>query len=359
MITQNKGEWSELYVFLKLLGDGVLYAADADLNKIEDLYYPLIEILRKENDQIKHYINDDTIIKIVDEYGNILLQLPAGEFETKARVLLNAIKESKSTFSVPDIENFMKVIKCTKVKADSMDKSDITLILHDCKTFRNETFGFSIKSDLGMSPTLFNAGKPSNFTYEIVGHLSKDEINKINSIETKKSKLKDKISAIYDAGCKIKFFALEHLSCKANFQMVDTMLPEILAEYILLYFSGKGSKISKLTPLVQQINPCKFDISSKQKFYEHKVKTFLTDCALGMTAANPWNGRFQATGGYIVVRDDGEVLCYHIYNRNAFRDYLFKNTRFETPSTSRYDFGYIYEKDGKNYIKLNLQVRFI
>ena len=33
MITQNKGEWSELYVFLKLLGEGVLYAADADLKK--------------------------------------------------------------------------------------------------------------------------------------------------------------------------------------------------------------------------------------------------------------------------------------------------------------------------------------
>ena len=27
MITQNKGEWSELYVFLKLLGEGILYAA--------------------------------------------------------------------------------------------------------------------------------------------------------------------------------------------------------------------------------------------------------------------------------------------------------------------------------------------
>ena len=61
MITQNKGEWSELYVFLKLLGNGILYAADANLNKIEDLYYPLIEILRKENKQIiqrKIYIND-------------------------------------------------------------------------------------------------------------------------------------------------------------------------------------------------------------------------------------------------------------------------------------------------------------
>ena len=28
MITGNKGEWSELYVFLRLLGDGGIYGAD-------------------------------------------------------------------------------------------------------------------------------------------------------------------------------------------------------------------------------------------------------------------------------------------------------------------------------------------
>lgn len=205
---------------------------------------------------------------------------------------------------------------------------------------------------------LLNDIERANLIYEIVGSLSDNQIKEINAINTH-SKIQDRIKRIKSFGCNLEFNEVENDIFQANFQMVDTMLPEILAEYILLYFSGKGSKISELTPLVRQINPCKFDISSKQKFYEHKVKTFLTDCALGMTAANPWNGRFQATGGYIVVRDDGEVLCYHIYNRNAFRDYLFKNTRFETPSTSRYDFGYIYEKDGKNYIKLNLQVRFI
>ena len=31
----NKGEWSEVYVFLKLLAEGKLYAADKDLKKIE------------------------------------------------------------------------------------------------------------------------------------------------------------------------------------------------------------------------------------------------------------------------------------------------------------------------------------
>ena len=89
MITQNKGEWSELYVFLKLLGEGILYAADSDLNKIENLYYPLIEILRKENEQIKHYAKNDLNINIIDDAGNTILSIPATEFETKAELLLN------------------------------------------------------------------------------------------------------------------------------------------------------------------------------------------------------------------------------------------------------------------------------
>lgn len=171
MITQNKGEWSELYVFLKLLGDGVLYAADANLNKINDLYYPLIEILRKENEQIKHYVKNDVNINIVDDAGKNVLTLLVTEFEAKAELLLSAIKNSGSTFSVPAIEEFMQIIKCSKVKADSFDKSDITLVLHDCKTYRNETFGFSIKSRLGGSSTLLNAGKPTNFVFEVLGDL--------------------------------------------------------------------------------------------------------------------------------------------------------------------------------------------
>ena len=62
---------------------------------------------------------------------------------------------------------------------------------------------------------------------------------------------------------------------------------------------------------------------------------------------------------YIIVREDGEVLCYHLFNRNEFETYLINNTKFETASTSRHEFGSIYKDNGKYYIKLNLQVRFI
>ena len=48
MITGNKGEWSEIYALFKLLGDQKLIAGDADLNKVENLFYHIIKIIRTE-----------------------------------------------------------------------------------------------------------------------------------------------------------------------------------------------------------------------------------------------------------------------------------------------------------------------
>ena len=45
-LSGNKGEWSEIYVFLRLLEVGKLYAADADLNKMDDVFYNIINIVR-------------------------------------------------------------------------------------------------------------------------------------------------------------------------------------------------------------------------------------------------------------------------------------------------------------------------
>lgn len=78
-----------------------------------------------------------------------------------------------------------------------------------------------------------------------------------------------------------------------------------------------------------------------------------------MTLAKVWNGKYDATGGYIIVREDGEVLCYHIYNRNDFQEYLLKNTKFEKPDSKRYEYGSVYKSGEHTFIKLNLQIRFI
>ena len=71
-----------------------------------------------------------------------------------------------------------------------------------------------------------------------------------------------------------------------------------------------------------------------------------------------WGGNYDATGGYLIVKQDGEVLCYHIYNKNEFENYLFNNTKLETASSERHSFGKIYKSGIDFYIKLNLQIRF-
>ena len=232
------------------------------------------------------------------------------------------------------------------------------MVLHDCKTLREELFGFSIKSRLGSSSTLLNSGKTTNFIYEITGDLTEEQIIKINKTDTR-AKFRDRLLKIKDYGCELRFVGMGNENFKANLQMVDSAFPLIISEYLVQYYSGNGSLISELTPKVRVINPCELNTAMPHLYYEHKMKNFLTDIALGMTPATAWTGEYQATGGYIIVREDGEILCYHLYNHNEFQEYLFKNTRFDTPSASRYEFGNIYQEYGKKYIKLNLQIRFI
>src|SRR5690606_20494869 len=117
MLKGNKGEWSEIYTFLKLLAEGKLYAADSDLNRIEDVYYPLIKILRSETSGNREYYCN-TNIKIVDApSGKVLLEISVEEFKEKSLLLLREIKKAKGrSFRVPEIESFLEKIKCTQLK---------------------------------------------------------------------------------------------------------------------------------------------------------------------------------------------------------------------------------------------------
>ena len=360
MLTGNKGEWSEIYTFLKLLYDKKLYAADSDLNKIENIYYPIIKILRAESEENLEYFCNSLIHIINGNTNEEILSVPIAEFKEKSMLLLDKIKQSSgASFSVPEIQDFMDNIKCKSLKAKSTDKSDIKIVVHDINTGFKPTLGFSIKSKLGSPSTLLNAGKTTNFKYEIIGeNLTPDKIEEINNIQTK-SKIRDRLNKIYESGFKIKFVEMENQIFNSNLQVIDSLLPLMISEMLLLFYKGSANTLKDLLEQIKLINPCNFNNDAEHPFYEYKIKSFMTDIALGMTPANTWGGNYDATGGYIVVKENGEVLCYHIYNRNEFQNYLLNSTRFETASSTRHDFGTIYKEKNKNIIKLNLQIRFI
>ena len=59
----NKGEWSELYTFMKLLSQGRVYAANEKVEKIDEVYYPILKIMREEvkGETIDYVIDNDLV----------------------------------------------------------------------------------------------------------------------------------------------------------------------------------------------------------------------------------------------------------------------------------------------------------
>jgi hypothetical protein len=357
--TANKGEWSEVYAFFKLLGEKQVYAGDGNLNKIEGLFYPILKILRDGQKGNFEYTLEDDIV-IVSEAGIELLRKSVADFIDKANQLLDIIRHSAGAFAVPEIEQFMSEIHCHNIKAKSQEKTDIKIVIHDLRTGMSPTLGFSIKSKLGSNSTLFNAGKTTNFTYAVTGYdFSNSEMTAINAINTR-TKIIDRVTEIQKAGGVFQFKTMDDSICRNNFILIDSCLPSIMAAILLEGNKGETRDLKALTEVITSDNPLEYDMTHSHRYYEYKVKNFLVATALGMVPHTPWSGKYEANGGYLVVKEDGEVLCYHFYDRNLFEDYLYCNTRLESPSSSRYEFANLYraQDDGMQYFKLNLQVRF-
>jgi type II restriction enzyme len=357
-IKGNKGEWSEIYALFKIIGDKHICPGDENLNKIKGIIYPILKILRTESERNFEYLLDTNIV-IISENNKELIRTSILDFSNKAKYLLEKIKQhDKGTFEIPKIEQFMKLNFCSSLKAKSSKKTDITIVIHDQRTNQTPTLGFSIKSQLGSPSTLLNAGRTTNFKYKVNLPLSENQIKEINDIDSK-NKIKDRIQKIIDNEGKLEFDKTEKNIFSNNLILIDSLLPQILAEIVLLFYSSDLSKVSDLVQDIENSNPLKYDKSNNHQFYTYKIKRFLTDIALGMMPSKVWSGEYDATGGYLIVKEDGDVLCYHIFDKNQFENYLINNTKLETASSSKHNFGKLYKEEDKLFMNLNLQIRFI
>lgn len=384
MLKGNKGEWSELYVFTKLLADGKLYQSDINLNKDEGNYYEVTKAYREESKSIFEYERKNEIIisKIENNNKEILANLTIDYFLEESKTILKGINDGKGkSFEINQIDEFIKIANINKLTALVTNKSDIRLRIYDHRLAKETDLGFSIKSLLGKDSTLFNTGAGNNFIYEIENDKLDISINSFNKDTykpiDKSSKITARLQKIQDElGLKIRFKGIQSKQLWKNLKMIDGDLPEIMGYALLYRWLDKDSSLLKIVSLLEKRDPLNFYFGeeSEQKLYEYKLKKFLAESAMGMTSEKPWHGIYDATGGVIIPKKDGEIVCFHIYDFNLFRDYLINNTKFEQPSTGEdednpghkrtkkgtktYYYGWLYEEEKKLNFKINLQIRF-
>ena len=374
--TANKGEWSELYTLYKLLADQNLYPFDKEQKVGERLRLPILSMLRytEENLCAEYRIDDDGKIHI-NANGYDIIEVDKDDFKNQAAELLNAIKagDEKASFEIRKIDEFRKLTCCPKIKCYSKklengdkDKSDLYIVIHDALTGQEPKQGFSIKSELGNPPTLLNATKLTNFKYRLSQPLTTEQVDKINSMLDNKghADIQSRVRAIIAAGSSLEFDSInpnkkgEYLFYE-NLILIDSSLPEIIARLLVMSYTENTRLLDELTEKMSAENPLNFPMRANKKYYEAKVKRFVTDVALGMLPSQPWEATHQSSG-VLVVTETGDIDCYHVIYKASLDDYLYHDLKFETPSASRHGFGSVEtDETGTQYFSLNLQLRFL
>lgn len=355
----NKGEWSEFYAFLKILEDWKLFAANKELEILENKFFIFKKVIRDEtNQKRKIYEINDSSIYILNENGDIIKNIENKYIKEKTLSIFEKIKDSTSTtFTIPEAESLMQDLLCTQVKAANSKKADIEWIIFDRISNKDELLGFSVKSMVWSASTLLNAWKTTNFIYKIL-NFDNLNIEKINNIDGR-SKIQDRLKKIVEQWWTLDFEEVSNDSFENNLRKIDTIFPIFLSEMLKDFFSWKANKISDLVDLLDKNSHLRKMYKLSKSDYEYKIKNFLVSIALWMVPSKEWDWFTKAHGWYIVVKNDWQVICYHLYNRDEFLSYLYENTKFESPSSTRHEYWSIYKKNGEPYINLNLQIRFL
>ena len=360
-VSGNKGEWSEIYALIKLLRDGRIYAANENLERVSDVQYlPIIKIRREEiPGEVYDYHTADSREASVKIYhnGEFIKAIALSEFEVQTALLYRDLSTARTgNLKLGEIEglsSFLNNLFVTKIKADNTQKADIIMEFLDINTGFRPIAGFSIKSQMGSASTLMNASSATNFIYKING-IDDDVMNAVNAINSK-TKIIDRMAYLQNHGAEFSFCEVSNPVFADNLEMIDSRMAEIMSHVMLYRYRDNVKSTVDIIEKLCNDNPLRY---RNNQIYRYKYKKLMCAVALGMLPATVWDGLDEANGGYVIVKNNGDILAYYLYNRNYFEEYLLKTTFLEAPSTTRHHYASVYKQGDAYFINLNLQIRF-
>ena len=350
----NLGEWSELYTLGYLLVHGGAFAADEKQQAIPDMFHKVFQVYlagRTGEPETNYIINprDVAILVSGNEVARVERSLIQSSIESMFDELTNG--EHKKTFELGTGNELLDLIKRTRISASSSERAnDLDLILEDqVMSVPTPRVGFNIKSQIGSRATLLNASGATNFVYRVIPNNidSKSTYPKFNH-----GKHRQNLEALYASDYHLEFESIASEVFHQNLTLLDMQFPNYLAKVLLhSYLTGENAFASA----VRSVFP---DVESNSRQPVFKLKEFLGAVAMGLRPSFAWDGDTTKFSGILVVKDNGEIVFYYLYNRKNFEEHLFNNVAFERASTGRHKYGGIYSENGVDKIRLNLQIRF-
>jgi hypothetical protein len=347
----NKGEWSEFYALVKLLSDGLVDVSDRE--SALEIEEKILHSVSKD-DTLFNLLNNSEIMCIKNSVSKIINKNEI-DIADSAVKLYSCIKNKgceekgeRGTFSLPFAEKLAAILEVSTEKAKSTSKGDLIIKFSTNSTGSEpKPHDVSIKSWLGANPTLFNASKKSSrLIFEVEGDIAFELLEKFSSKQMSSRKPREGIEKALECGVNFKFSHYFDETFKSNLEQfgVDELIPKIVFAHFV-------------RPIGVATNSTLLREAIRDKAFEHKWKTFLECCALGMTAGKKYDEENNIADNFLVIAPDGQLFCF--IGRNRLQNLLYNQAFIDTPSTGdkKHAYGYFYMKDNKIFIDLNFQVR--
>ena len=377
-LSYNNGEWAEVYIFFKVIADRKLYTADASFNPIKDVYLDVLSVIREEvKGKVINYKTGDAVTILLN--NEPIGRVPVSEFVKYKNILWKLLEENTSTtFTSEEVEHFLNSIHIFNPKSPAHIVSsfcggtvDIVIETKD-RSGVNRILGFSCKSDLRASSTLLNAsGDNTNFIFEVTGNMDDkkmEHFNNIYKITQRKGETCFDIATsirmqyLHDIGCDLRYENTVRPLSRTNLIKCGGMeMPSIVAGMLKkFYFENLGgnTSVEDCIDYLAENDVAGYGFDDLKETYRGKIANFLLCTFTGMRLGSQWNGRQEVNGGYIVVKNNGDVVAFHSTIADEFKDFLVAKMLMESPSHSRHRDMVIYKENGRYLLKLSLQLRF-
>lgn len=376
MSSKNKGELSELYTLIYILGNGVVPLVDGKLRLLgRELEFKAV--YRKEGtiqaagvktEVSNQYILDaDKDLIFINYLGNRVGQIPKSLLQQKASETLRLVQDNGTVEDDnPTIVALLNLLKTNSPSAKASDKSDFSGDVTTPGIPGIQHLGFSVKSNLGSASTLINANKESSaFRFQLTKDGRTPSQEEIDALNTAKNPTKQAIVEGYSF-CFVRTLGKP---LNYNLRLMDSLGPEIIASLLVERYYGKNASLP-ITELIgricQSVRCREYPViagfgdtaDERRAVLEFKIRNILLGFATGATVGIRWDGRDDANGGFIVVKKSGEVVCLELFTREAIGRYLLDWTFFDDPSRKRHGHNRVLLSEGRAYIDLQLQVRF-
>jgi type II restriction enzyme len=346
--TGNKGEWSEVYAALSIWRERQIVGSTRELKRDNEKRWAINTVAVPGHlPGIEFHVKGNELL--VKKPCTSLIWSDK-DAQTEIKELLKRICEAHATtFSIQKSSKLYELLEASLHEASS-GKSDLVVSVYDSFLEKFIPHGFNIKSQLGARSSLLNASKRTNFQFKLIPAIAGDAKE-----FQPRSCMPEKVSR---SG--LEWTSMDK-QFKENLELIDSNLPRVLSWLLIWYYQyGENCSFAEAAAHLQKLNP--LNVENPSSYYSIKLQEFLIACGLGLSPSKKWEGKYEANGGYVIVKKDGVIVTFYVVDgelKGRLGQYLLANCFLDTPSTTRHEFGDILREEpgDASFINLNLQIR--